>query len=51
MQFLKKSQVQMIIFNMKAVVKIYRISSSNSPLFLYKCLKNGVLNFLILNVN
>ena len=51
LQFLKKIQVQMIVFNMKAVVKIYRIFGSNSPLFLYKCLKNCVLNFLVLNVN
>ena len=49
----KKIQVQIIVFNKKAVVKIYRVFNSKSPPWNFeyqvsvgRYLKNSVLNFL-----
>ena len=58
LQCLKKIQVQIIVFNKKAVAKMSRISNSKNPpwslecqVFLGRHLKNSVLNFLVLIVN
>ena len=57
----KKIQVQIIVFNKKAIVKIYRISNSKGPLwnlvkfcsefFLVDISKVVCRNFLVLIVN